>query len=183
MRTCSTHTRHQREQRLYLVMPTKAICKPMPTMVPTLTAWGMRFMTTDATPVTDSTSRTKPATKHDVKACWRVKPSPPITRPYVRYADRPNPGPNPNGKLPNTPQMNEPTADATAVEMTMSVGGTDSLERSCGLTKRMYDMVKNVAVPARTSCSTVVFRSSSLKYRARAAMATVVDEGVDVTEE
>mmetsp|Transcript_12609 Transcript_12609/g.22034 ORF Transcript_12609/g.22034 Transcript_12609/m.22034 type:complete len:232 (+) Transcript_12609:1021-1716(+) len=118
------------------VMPTRAICNPMPTIVASLTERGISFITTEESPVTDRNSSTIPATKHAVKASCTDKPVP-ITKPYVKYALRPIPGARPRGRLPKYPATNDPTKLASAVLTTTAVGGIPILDKSCGFTNRM----------------------------------------------
>ena len=54
-------------------------------------------------------------------------------------------------------------AEAKAVATATSPAGMPVADRTCGLTKRMYDMARKVTTPARTSVATVVPAASRPK--------------------
>ena len=71
----------------------------VPIIVPTLTDFGMIFIITLDSPVTENTHSSSPAMNADVNA-WVIDSVPFNTKLYVIYVDSPTPGANPNGRLP-----------------------------------------------------------------------------------
>ena len=74
------------------------------------------------------------------------------------------PGASPNGSLPQNAIAIEPTIAAKAVAVKAApIGIPSKAENIIGLTARIYDMVRNVVIPARTSVFTVVCLGSNPK--------------------
>lgn len=100
-----------------VVIPTTAICKPMPTIVASLIELGMSLMTMVDIPDTEKIHSKMPEIAQEVYACVIVKPSP-ATIPYARYTLKPIPGASPKGKFAKMPQIAHPTALDKAVAVT-----------------------------------------------------------------
>ena len=84
----------------------------------------------------------------------------------TKKALRPIPGASPNGNLPMNAIAIQPMIDARAVAVKTAppgIGLSLSALKMSGFTARIYDIVRNVVIPARISVLTVVFVESKPK--------------------
>ena len=72
------------------------------------------------------------------------------------------PGANPKGNLPQKAITTQPTIAAKAVDVNTAPEGIPSNnENIAGLTAKMYDIVRNIVIPAITSVRTDIFDASN----------------------
>jgi len=80
---------------------------------------------------------------------------------YTKKAFSPIPGAKPKGNLPQKAIARQPMMAAKDVDVnTAPTGMPSSMPNMAGFTARIYDMVRNVVIPAITSVRTVVFSGS-----------------------
>ncbi|GAA3213298.1 hypothetical protein GCM10020256_13390 [Streptomyces thermocoprophilus] len=145
----------------------RAMNRPMPMVMPCLSASGIAFMIISRRPVTTSSMMTAPYITHMPIACGQVisgatceERTPETERPAARA----------RGTLPTKPISSVVRAAANAVAVISafwpSVSPAASLpDRISGLSSRMYAIAMKVVMPPRTSRATVDCRWDMWKYR------------------
>ena len=103
-----------------------------------------------------------PSMRIAVRANCQLYPIP-IHTVYTKKAFRPIPGARPNGSFAHTAITNVPIMAANAVEVKTAPAGMSSSLNIAGLMARMYDIVRNVVMPAIISVRMVVLAGSNPK--------------------
>mmetsp|Transcript_11123 Transcript_11123/g.33847 ORF Transcript_11123/g.33847 Transcript_11123/m.33847 type:complete len:202 (-) Transcript_11123:35-640(-) len=137
-----------------LTIPMREMSRPMPTTMASFTVRGVMRMMSAAMPVTLQSATRAPAMSELVSACEMLS-VPGRIKPNAMYTERPVPGASPSGKFEKRPLTNDPTAEPRAVATTTASEGSPAWLRICGLTSRMYDCVKKMSKPPRSSVITV----------------------------
>ena len=148
--------------------PTSAMKRPMPTPIESLISCGTARMIASRRPASTSTSATRPSiTTHAIATCQGS------LRPRIRSkattALSPRPDASANGRFVSRPMTSVKSAAASAVATATAANGIVACDRIAGFRKTMYDIVRNVTTPPRTSIRTVEPRSRMEKWRSSMA--------------
>ena len=131
--------------------PIKAINSPMPAPTAYLRFNGIALTIASRIFVIVRSINIRPSMNTAVSANCQEYPMPRHTV-YTKNAFNPIPGARPNGSLPQNAMTRQPIMAAKAVEVnTDPIGMPSNMPNIVGFTARIYDIVRNVVIPASTS--------------------------------